>query len=222
MADLKLVDDITTKIIAILKKKPYQSARDVSKGIGILIKEVNSRLYSNLEVIFEKEGTDPPIWRLSEQQPLTNVSRSVSGAEQMHSPSEVMNRSGLENRRHLNDQELTSLAAKLLGSNEITFRANGIQVEVSLAERSLSDPYFIFEMIDADSMQVVINTTAIPNSLFRDKEYLYGHLIHCVADAFIFRNIEGSVSPMDRDDLYHFKNQVLLQLGFDPRKDPFS
>lgn len=222
MVDIKSVDEITTKIIAILKNKPYQSARDVSKGIGVLRKDVNSRLYSNLEVLFEKEGTDPPIWRLSEQQPLTNVSRSVSGAEQMRRPSEVMNRSGLENQRHLNDQELTSLAANLLGSNEITFQANGIQVEVSLAERSLSDPYFVFEMIDASSMQVVINTTSIPHALFRDKEYLYGHLVHCVADAFVFRNLESAVTPMDRDDLYHFKNQVLLQLGFNPSRDPFN
>lgn len=222
MVDIKSVDEITTKIIAILKKKPYQSARDVSKGIGVLRKDVNSRLYSNLGVLFEKEGTDPPIWRLSEQQPLTNVSRSVSGAEQMRRPSEVMNRSGLENQRHLNDQELTSLAANLLGSNEITFQANGIQVEVSLAERSLSDPYFVFEMIDASSMQVVINTTSIPQVLFRDKEYLYGHLVHCVADAFVFRNLESAVTPMDRDDLYHFKNQVLLQLGFNPSRDPFN
>lgn len=222
MVDIKSVDEITTKIIAILKKKPYQSARDVSKGIGVLRKDVNSRLYSNLGVLFEKEGTDPPIWRLSEQQPLTNVSRSVSGAEQMRRPSEVMNRSGLENQRHLNDQELTSLAANLLGSNEITFQANGIQVEVSLAERSLSDPYSVFEMIDASSMQVVINTTSIPQVLFRDKEYLYGHLVHCVADAFVFRNLESAVTPMDRDDLYHFKNQVLLQLGFNPSRDPFN
>ena len=222
MTDSNQPDEITKKIIAVLKQKPYQSARDVSKKIGTLRKDVNSRLYSHLDVIFRKEGTDPPIWRLNEQQPLTRDINSTISAEVLHRPSQVMNRSGLENQRHLNDKELTSLAEKLLGSSEITFRANGIQVEVSLAERSLCDPYFVFEMIDGESMQVVINTTAIPNSLFLDKEYLYGHLVHCVADAFVFRNIERSTTPIYRDDLYHYKNQVLLQLGFDPARDPFN
>lgn len=215
-------DEIIEKIVETLRRKPYQSARDISKIIGTLRKDVNSRLYTHLDSIFKKEGTDPPIWRLNDQQPLARDVNSVSRTENFQRPSEIMDRSGLESQRHLNDEELTNLAAKLLGSSDITFRANGIQVEVSLAERSLSDPYFVFEMIDGESMQVVINTTTIPNSLFRDKEYLYGHLVHCVADAFIFRNIEGSVTPMDRDDLYHYKNQVLLQLGFDPARDPFN
>jgi hypothetical protein len=214
------MDEITTKIIASLTKKPYQSARDISKSIGFLRKDINSRLYSHSDELFMKEGTDPPIWRLIEQHPLKNPSNSQKSEDSLRKPSEVMQGSGLEKQRHLNDNELTSLAARLLGSSEISFRANGIQVEVSLAERSLSDPYFVFEMIDAESMQVVINTTAVPNSLLKDKEYLYGHLVHCVADAFIFRNIEGSTSQLDRDDLYHFKNQVLLQLGFDPSRDP--
>jgi len=51
---------------------------------------------------------------------------------------------------------------------------------------------------------------------------LYGHLVHCVADAFVFRNIENTNSLIDRDDLYQYKHQILLQLGFDPTKDPFD
>jgi hypothetical protein len=214
------MDEITTKIIAVLTRKPYQSAREISKSIGLLRKDVNSRLYSHLDELFKKEGADPPIWHLIDQHPLKNSSSTQNIIDNLRTPSEVMQDSGLEKKRHLNDEELTSLAARLLGSSEILFRANGIRVEVSLAERSLSDPYFEFEMIDAESMQVVINTTAVPKSLLKDKEYLYGHLVHCVADAFIFRNIEGSTAQLDRDDLYHFKNQVLLQLGFDPSKDP--
>jgi hypothetical protein len=215
-------DEITTKIIELLRKNPHQSARDIARKIGILRKDANSRLYSHVDEIFGKEGTDPPLWRLIDQHAINSgtSSSSVSTAHSM--PSEVMSRSGLESRRHLNDQELTSLAAKLLGSNEILFRANGINIEVSLAERSLSDPYFAFEMVDGELMQVVINTTAIPNALLRDKEYLFGHLVHCVADAFVFRVVEKMVSPMDRDDLYQYKNQILLQLGFDPGKDPFE
>jgi len=211
-------DELIEKIVETLRRKPYQSARDISKSIGTLRKDVNSRLYSNLDVIFNKEGTDPPIWRLMEHLPLNRVVKEGDPVK----PSDVMKRSGLESQRHLSDKDLTSLAAKLLGSDDIKFRANGIQIEVSLAEQSISDPYFIFEMIDGQSMQVVINTTAIPTSLFRDKEYLYGHLVHCVADAFVFRNIENTNSLIDRDDLYQYKHQILLQLGFDPTKDPFD
>ena len=211
-------DELIEKIVETLRRKPYQSARDISKSIGTLRKDVNSRLYSNLDIIFNKEGTDPPIWRLMEHLPLNRVDKEGDLAK----PSDVMKRSGLESQRHLSDKDLTSLAAKLLGSDDIKFRANGIQIEVSLAEQSISDPYFIFEMIDGQSMQVVINTTAIPISLFRDKEYLYGHLVHCVADAFVFRNIENTNSLIDRDDLYQYKHQILLQLGFDPTKDPFD
>ena len=216
------IDEVTEKIVLILQKHPYQSAKEISKSMGSLRKDVNSRLYSHLDVIFKKEGTDPPVWRLMEHQPLNDENSISKIDEVLTKPSEVMKRSGLESRRHLSDKELTSLAAKLLGSNEIRFRANGIQIEVSLAEQSISDPYFVFEMTDGESMQVVINTTAIPNALFRDKEYLYGHLVHCVADAFVFRNIENAKSLIDRDDLYHYKHQILLQLGFDPTKDPFS
>jgi len=215
------IDEITAKIIESLRKKPYQSARDISKKVGLLRKDINSRLYSHEDEMFRKEGTDPPLWRLNDEQPLNRVDKNSKSAE-LAMPSDVMNRSGLETKRHLNDRELTTLAAKLLGATEILFRANGINIEVSLAERSLSDPYFVFEMVDQNLMQVVINTTAIPKSLMRDKEYLFGHLVHCVADAFVFRNIERLTSPIDRDDLYHYKNQILLQLGFDPQKDPFG
>ena len=215
-------DEITAKIIESLRKNPYQSARDISKKVRLLRKDINSRLYSHEDEIFRKEGTDPPLWRLTDQQPLNRVDENSKKSAALATPSDVMNRSGLEIMRHLNDQELTTLAAKLLGATEILFRANGINIEVSLAERSLSDPYFVFEMVDQNLMQVVINTTAIPSSLMRDKEYLFGHLVHCVADAFVFRNIERLTSPIDRDDLYQYKNQILLQLGFDPQKDPFA
>lgn len=212
------MDEMTSQIVDLLKRKPYQSARDIGKAIGVIRKDVNSRLYSQVDSVFLKEGSDPPLWRLKSQQPLGGSGKS----QESISPSEVMNRSGLEVKRHLSDQDLTALAAKLLGSSEIQFSANGIKIEVSLAEQSLSDPYFVFEMGDPDSMQVVINTTVIPHSLLRDKEYLFSHLVHCVADAFVFRHIEKIDSPLDRDDLYHFKSQVLLQLGFDSKRDPFN
>ena len=60
-------DEITTKIIELLQKNPHQSARDIAKKIGILRKDVNSRLYSHVDEIFGKEGTDPPLWRLIDQ-----------------------------------------------------------------------------------------------------------------------------------------------------------
>lgn len=212
------MDETTSQIVVLLGRKPNQSARDLSKQLGRLRKDVNSRLYSQLGSVFLKEGSDPPLWRLNHQH-----LAGMSGDTQVTvSPSEVMSRSGLEMRRHLSDQDLTALAAKLLGSSEIQFNANGIKIEVSLAEQSLSDPYFAFEMGDPESMQVVINTTVIPRSLLQDKEYLFSHLVHCVADAFVFRQIEKLVSPLDREDLYQLKSQILLQLGFDSRRDPFQ
>lgn len=204
--------------MALLGCRPHQSARDLSKQLGRPRQDVNSCLYSQLGAVFLKEGSDPPLWRLKHQQPL-----GASGDLQMGvSPSEVMVISGLEKKRHVSDRDLAALAAKVLGFSEIQFNANGIKIEVSLAERSLSDPYFAFEMGDSESMQVVINTTVIPSSLLRDKEYLFSHLVHCVADAFVFRQIEKMVSPLDREDLYHLKSQILLQLGFDSRRDPFQ
>ena len=101
------MDEVTTKIIASLTKKPYQSARDISKSIGFLRKDINSRLYSHLDELFMKEGTDPPIWRLIEQHPLKNPSNSQKSEDSLRKPSEVMQGSGLEKQRHLNDNELT-------------------------------------------------------------------------------------------------------------------
>ena len=71
------IDEVTEKIVLILQKHPYQSAKEISKSMGSLRKDVNSRLYSHLDVIFKKEGTDPPVWRLMEHQPL-NDENSIS------------------------------------------------------------------------------------------------------------------------------------------------
>jgi len=210
-------DKLTLDVIGALRSDAKLSARDLARKLGVTRKEINSRLYSHLDVLFAKEGSDPPLWSL-----VSPTAAGPSGEVSRRSPSVIMKSSGLEKRRHVTDDELTNLARKLIGSDEIQFRANGINVEVSLAAMSLSDPYFAFEVIDSTTMQVVINTTAVPEVLLGDKEYLFGHLVHCVADSFVFRAVEQSGSSMDRDDLYQFKNRVLLQLGFDPARNPFS
>jgi hypothetical protein len=205
------------RISGVLSEHPSLNAREIARSLGATRKEVNSRLYTYLGVLFLKKETDPPKWDL-----IRSKHDRLSSTNYLRSPMSVMQSTGLEVLRNLSGSELSELSAKLLGSEETKFRANNIDVEISLAEMSLSDPYFEFEMCDASTMQVVINTTSVPSSLLADKEYLYGHLIHCVADAFVFRAVEQSESPMDRDDLYQFKNRVLIQLGFNASSGPDS
>lgn len=205
----KSSDLLTDRISGVLSRHPGLNAREIARSLGVTRKEVNSRLYTYLGVLFLKKESDPPRWDL-----IGSEHSEIPRASHLRSPRSVMQSTGLEDLRDLSGGELSALSAKLLGSEEIKFRANNIDVEVSLAEMSLSDPYFEFEMCDSSTMQVIINTTSVPSSLLADKEYLYGHLIHCVADAFVFRAVEQSESPMDRDDLYQFKNRVLIQLGF--------
>lgn len=207
-------DQLTGRITEVLRGGPNLNAREIAKVLGVTRKEVNSRLYTHLDVLFAKQGNDPPTWGL-----VKSGSAREETIGSRRSPTVVMRSTGLEDLRHLSDAELANLTERLLGSEDVRFRANGVSVEVSLAEMTLSDPYFEFEMSDGITMQVVINTTSVPASLLADREYLYGHLVHCVADAFVFRAIEQSSSSMDREDLYHFKNRVLIQLGFDPGGD---
>jgi len=210
-------DKLTSEVLRALTSSAKLSARDLARKLGVTRKEVNSRLYSHLDVLFAKEGSDPPLWSLA-----SPTEAGPPGEVNRRSPSMIMKSSGLEDKRHVSDDDLSTLARKLIGSDEIQFRANGINVEVSLAAMSLSDPYFAFEVMDSTTMQVVINTTAVPEVLLGDREYLFGHLVHCVADSFVFRAIEQSGSSMNRDDLYQFKNRVLLQLGFDPARNLFT
>jgi hypothetical protein len=205
-------DRLTDQISSVLRIKSHLSAREIAAELGITRKEVNSRLYTHLDLIFAKEGTDPPRWQLVE-----NHRSDAEEPQVRRPPAAVMRSTGLEAMRHRSDAELSHLTTKLLGSEDVRFCANGITVEVSLAEMTLSDPYFEFEMSDASTMQVVINTTSMPSSLLSDKEYLFGHLVHCVADAFVFRSVEQASSAMDRGELYRFKNRVLIQLGFYPQ-----
>ena len=78
-ADTEDVQNLISRIQVFLAKNPGSSARQIKTGLKISNKrEVNSCLYTYVDVQFRKQGDSPPLW--------WNKGESVNAAEQIESP----------------------------------------------------------------------------------------------------------------------------------------